>query len=142
MVAAFDVRFGRSNDMNNILTVFMVGIGGFIGAIFRYLAAGLIHKLSNNYYFPYGTLGVNLLGAFLIGLLGGYADNLEMFSPKVRLFLFIGLLGGFTTFSTFGYETIALIRDREIIAAFANVGLHVLLGLFLVYLGYSLATLR
>jgi len=127
--------------MNNILTVFIVGIGGFIGAIFRYLAGGLIYKLSNNYYLPYGTLGVNLLGCFLIGFLGGYADNLEMFSSKIRLFLFIGVLGGFTTFSTFGYETIVLIRDKEIIAAFANVSLNVLLGLFLVYFGYSL-TLR
>ena len=128
--------------MNNILTLFIIGMGGFTGAIFRYLAGGLIHKLSNNYSFPYGTLGVNLLGCFLIGFLGGYVDNFGMFSPKIRLFLFIGALGGFTTFSTFGYETIALLRDKEVIAAFANIGLHVVLGLFLVYFGYSLTTTR
>ena len=78
----------------------------------------------------------------LIGLLGGLADNAELFSPAVRLFLLMGLLGGFTTFSTFGYETVGLLRDREMTAALMYVGLHLMLGLAAVALGYGLSNLR
>ena len=92
--------------------------------------------------FPFGTLGVNVLGCLVIGLLGGWADNLEMFTPSARLFLLLGVLGGFTTFSTFGYETMALARDRETVAALANVSLHIVLGLAGVWLGYAVSTLK
>ncbi|MBU2043765.1 MAG: fluoride efflux transporter CrcB [Candidatus Omnitrophica bacterium] len=125
--------------MNKVINVFIVGFGGFLGAIFRYLGGGIIQSISKNYEFPYGTLIVNLLGCFLIGLLGGYSDNMDMFSSKTRLFLFIGILGGFTTFSTFGYETIILLRDRAIVGALINISMHFILGLLFVYLGYSLS---
>ncbi len=125
--------------MNNITNILMVGFGGFLGAIFRYLGGGIIQNISKNHTFPYGTLIVNLLGCFLIGLLGGYSDNMDMFSSKTRLFIFIGILGGFTTFSTFGYETIALLRDRAVIVALINISMHFIFGLFFVYLGYSLS---
>ena len=125
--------------MHNIMNIITVGFGGFIGAVLRYLGGGIVQNLFKNYNFPFGTLFVNLLGCFIIGLLGGCSDNLDMFSAKVRLFLFIGMLGGFTTFSTFGYETMLLMRDRALAAAFINVGLHFILGLFFVYFGYSLS---
>lgn len=88
--------------------------------------------------FPYGTLVVNLLGCFAIGVLAGLAESRQLFGPEVRLFALIGLLGGFTTFSTFGYETFAMIRDTEYLRVTANVGAHVIFGLCLVWLGYSL----
>ncbi|MFH1847081.1 MAG: fluoride efflux transporter CrcB [Candidatus Omnitrophota bacterium] len=128
--------------MNNIVNMFIVGFGGFVGAASRYLISGAFQKLSRDHGFPYGTLGVNLFGCLLIGFLGGCSDNVGFFSSKIRLLLFMGVLGGFTTFSTFGYETMALFRDSEITAAFINVGMHVVAGLFFVYLGYMLSALR
>jgi len=116
--------------MRNLI---MVGLGGFTGSVFRYLISGWIQRLSDSPFFPYGTLGVNILGCLLIGLLGGWADNVELFSPPVR---------GFTTFSTFGYETMALLRDREAPAALLYVGLHLILGFAAVAIGYGLSNLR
>jgi CrcB protein len=92
--------------------------------------------------FPYGTLAVNLLGCLLIGLIAGLGESRQLFGPEVRSFALIGLLGGFTTFSTFGYETFAMIRDSEYVRAAANVGVHVGLGLALVWFGYALTTSR
>jgi len=125
--------------MRNLI---MVGLGGFTGSVFRYLVSGWIQKLSDSPFFPYGTLGVNVLGCLLIGLLGGWADNVELFSPPVRLFLLVGLLGGFTTFSTLSYETMALLRDKEAPAALLYVGLHLILGFAAVAIGYGLSNLR
>jgi CrcB protein len=125
--------------MRNVL---LVGLGGFVGSALRYLVSGVVQSLWGRSFFPYGTLSVNVLGCLLVGLLGGWADNLELFSPSVRLFLLLGLLGGFTTFSTFGYETVAMLRDREGLAAAAYVGLHLLAGFGAVALGYGLSNLK
>ena len=118
-----------------------VGCGGCIGSIMRYLVSGWAQTLSKSASFPVGTLSVNVLGCFAIGLLGGYADNIEAFSATTRSFLLIGLLGGFTTFSTFSYETLGLLRDGQPAAALANVLVHVLSGLFAVWAGYALSTI-
>ena len=107
----------------------------------RYLLQGWVHDLLRNPWFPYGTLAVNVIGCLLIGLLAGLVESRQMLSPEARGFLLIGILGGFTTFSTFSYETIALLRDGEAIAALANVGLQVGLGLAAVGAGYSLSRL-
>jgi len=82
------------------------------------------------------------VGCLTIGLLGGWADNAGLFGPSARLFLFVGVLGGFTTFSTFGYETMALLRDKATLATFLYVGLHLFLGFGAVALGYGLSTLK
>ncbi len=124
------------------LQAFLVGLGGFIGALCRYGLAGVVHRGLPQTTFPVGTLVVNLLGCLLIGYLAGLADSRQLFAPELRLFAFIGLLGGFTTFSTFGYETVALARDTGYLQAAVNVGLHVVLGLMLVWLAYGLATSR
>jgi CrcB protein len=125
--------------MRNIM---MVGLGGFAGSVLRYWISGWLQRLCDSPLFPYGTLGVNVLGCLLIGLLGGWADNVELFGPHARLFLLVGLLGGFTTFSTFGYETMALLRDKELLAAGTYVGLHLVLGFAAVAAGYGISNLR
>ena len=97
-----------------IVKLLMVGLGGFAGAICRYLLSTWVQKSSGWISFPIGTLVVNVLGCLIIGLLGGLVISKELFSPAARLFLLTGLLGGFTTFSTFSYETLMLLRDTNI----------------------------
>jgi CrcB protein len=119
-----------------------VGSGGFLGALARYGLSGLVHRQVPLAMFPYGTLVVNLLGCLVIGVVAGLVESRQLFGPEFRAFALIGILGGFTTFSTFGYETFAMIRDSEYLRAATNVGLHVVLGLTLVWLGYALTTSR
>ena len=115
-----------------------VGAGGFVGAIGRYLLAGAVYQLFPNSSFPSGTTVVNVLGCFIIGLLNGLIETRQLFGPETRLFLLIGLLGGFTTFSTFGFETMALMKDGEFLLAVMNVLVQVVLGLGAVFVGYNL----
>jgi fluoride exporter len=89
--------------------------------------------------FPLGTLVVNVLGCSLIGLAGGLAESRQVLGPEARSLLMIGVLGAFTTYSTFGYETLALVRDVEVAKAFLNIGLHLALGLAAVWLGGAVA---
>lgn len=119
-----------------------VGVGGFLGSLARYGLSGLVHRHLPGATFPYGTLTVNLLGCLVIGLLTGASESRQVFRPEARAFLLIGLLGGFTTFSTFGYETFAMLREGASVRAAFNAGAHVILGLLLVWLGHALATAR
>ncbi len=98
--------------------LFLVGCGGFVGSVARYVIAGLVQRLTGSFTFPYGTLAVNLLGCFAIGALSGLFESRGVFSEPTRLFLLVGMLGGFTTFSTFVVETFSLLRDGEVPAAF------------------------
>jgi CrcB protein len=123
-----------------LINAALVGSGGFIGAIFRYGLSGFVQRNAALSTFPYGTLAVNLLGCLLIGIAVGLVETRQMFGPEFRLFALIGLLGGFTTYSTFGYETFALLRDADFLRAAANVTVHVVFGLALVWLGYALTT--
>ena len=125
-----------------LINAAMVGSGGFIGALARYGLSGLVHRQVPFATFPYGTMAVNLMGCCAIGVIAGLAESRQLFGPEFRAFALIGLLGGFTTFSTFGYETFAMLRDAEYLRVAANVGVHVILGLALVLLGYALTTLR
>ena len=118
--------------------VMLVGAGGFLGSVFRFVLSGVVHRSFPMSEFPFGTLVVNILGCLCIGLLHGLAETRQVVGPELRLFLMIGLLGGFTTFSTFGYETMALLRDAEIFRAVGNVLLQVLCGLFAVWVGDTL----
>lgn len=117
-----------------MLKLLIVGLGGFIGAVARYGISGLVHRYGGD-TFPWGTLAVNVIGCFLIGALVYFTTDRAVLSPNARLFVQIGILGAFTTFSTFGYETLELIRDRSFLPAIANVGANVLLGIFSVWLG-------
>ena len=119
----------------------LVGAGGFLGSIARYamssaVAAGVSGRPVAG--FPLGTLVVNVLGCFTIGALAGYGARHGAWSDSARLFLFTGVLGGFTTFSAFGYETFALARDGRWSLAGANVLLQVICGLLAVFAGYRL----
>ena len=120
-----------------MLNLVYVGVGGFIGSIGRYLVTGAVYQIFPNSYFPIGTAVVNILGCFLIGFLSGLTELRQLLSPELRIFLLIGLLGGFTTFSTFGYETIASLRTGEFVSALANVLIQVIVGLSAVWLGYN-----
>ena len=123
-----------------LLKAILVGSGGFVGAIFRYGMSGIVQRSMPLATFPYGTLVVNLTGCLLIGTAVGLVDSRQVFGPELRLFVLIGLLGGFTTYSTFGYESFALLRDADYLRAAANVATHVFLGLILVWAGYQLAS--
>jgi CrcB protein len=124
-----------------MLQVLLVGAGGFIGAILRYALGGWVHDMLNNASFPYGTLVVNAVGCLLIGFLSGLAESRSVIGPEARLFIFIGILGGFTTFSSFAYETFSLARDAQNLAAIVNVFAQVILGLIGVWFGNVLARL-
>ena len=123
-----------------LLNASLVGAGGFVGAIFRYGLSGFIQRNGAVGAFPYGTLAVNMLGCLLIGITVGIIDSRQMVNPEIRSFVLVGVLGGFTTYSTFGLETFSLIRDADIWRATANIAVHVLLGLALVWIGYALAS--
>ena len=93
----------------------LVGSGGFIGALARYGLSGLMQRQVPLTTFPYGTLVVNLLGCLLIGVIAGLVESRQLFGPEFRTFALIGLLGGFTTFSAFGYETFVMLKDDKYI---------------------------
>jgi CrcB protein len=116
----------------------MVGSGGFLGALARYGLGGFVQRQMPGATFPYGTLVVNLVGCLLIGFLAGLTESRQLFTPELRVFGLIGVLGGFTTFSTFGHETFMMVRDGLYLSAVTNVGLQVVLGVTLVWLGYAL----
>jgi CrcB protein len=107
--------------------VLIVGIGGFIGSILRYWIGGVVHRWVQD-AFPAETLVVNVLGCFVLGGVMYLVEYREYFGTETRLFVTIGILGGFTTFSTFGYETFALLRDSEHLQALASIAANVLVG--------------
>jgi CrcB protein len=116
-------------------TLLFVGLGGFIGAILRYLVSGGIQNLSHRIDFPYGTLVVNVVGCFLIGALSQLVELQFEITAELRLLLMVGVLGSFTTYSTFSNETISLLQDQRAVLALLNIGLHLILGLAAVFAG-------
>jgi fluoride exporter len=124
-----------------MVRVLLVGLGGFAGAVLRYLLGGLVQGLSTGAGFPLGTMVVNLTGCFLIGLLSHLADVRGAFTPLARTFLFAGVLGGYTTFSTFGNESVNLFRSGQFLPAALNVVGQVGAGLVLVWAGRAVAQL-
>jgi CrcB protein len=122
-----------------MVRLLLVGAGGFIGSALRYLLSGFVQQTSKSVGFPYGTLAVNIIGCFVIGFLARLAETHGLFNTESRAFVFVGVLGGFTTFSTFGNETFNLWRDGENLLAFANIAGHLALGLGAVWVGRILA---
>jgi fluoride exporter len=122
-----------------MFNVFLAGMGGFIGSALRYLLNLWIYRFFDYPVFPYGTLIINVSGCLTIGFLSGLVDTRQLFTPEVRVFIFIGVLGGFTTFSSFGYDTFGLFRNGQTMLAGVNVLLQMILGLSAVWLGYNLS---
>ena len=118
--------------------LFYVALGSAIGGMSRYLLGGLIQRLLDT-TFPAGTLLVNISGSFLLGAILRYTIETPTLSPEIRAFLTIGFCGGYTTFSTFSYETVALLEDGEWTRAGLYVGASVLLSLVGVFLGLAVA---
>ncbi|MDJ0781619.1 MAG: fluoride efflux transporter CrcB [Desulfosarcinaceae bacterium] len=124
-----------------MLKFVIIAVGGAIGALARYGLGGLVQQLTQTASFPAGTLVVNLTGCLLIGIGGGLMEARQFFNPEMRAFLFIGFLGSFTTFSTFGLESFNLARDGQWLLAALNIGLSVMVGLAAVLAGSMLAKL-
>ena len=122
----------------NLAGLFAVGAGGFVGATARYVLSTTVENYFKHDQFPFGIALVNVLGCLIIGFLAGLFELKEWMNVEVRLFVFVGLLGGFTTFSTFINDTFLLGKNGEFLPALLNVGGQVILGLLFVWLGYGL----
>jgi CrcB protein len=125
--------------MPSLASIIYVAIGGALGSVSRYLLGTWTQSISKSIDFPYGTLTINLIGCFVIGFLSQLAEARGAFTAESRAFIFIGILGGFTTFSSFGNDTVNLLHDGETLNALANIGANVILGLALVWLGRTVA---
>lgn len=115
--------------------IVLVGVGGFIGAVLRYLMSGLVQNLTRSVTFPHGTLSVNITGCFLMGIFSHLVESQAGLTAEMRLFLLVGLFGSFTTYSTFSHETLNLLQDHGLPLALINIGTHIILGLSAVLLG-------
>jgi len=118
----------------------IVGLGGFIGSAGRYWC----HVMAGKYLpltFPYGTFLINIAGSFLIGLIFGLSEKGGWLSPEWRFFLATGFCGGFTTFSSFSLENLALLREGNYLALGLYIGLSVIVGILAAFLGMGLAKL-
>jgi len=118
----------------------LVGLGGFIGSVARFL----VSKLNLSWHFlsiPMGTLTVNVLGSFIIGILVGISVKSDLISTDLRLFLMVGFCGGFTTFSSFSSENLMLMQNGQVFTVLIYTSLSILLGFLAVYLGYIFTNL-
>jgi CrcB protein len=123
-----------------VLRILLVGLAGLVGTLCRYCLAGAVARRYGE-TFPAGTLAVNLAGCFAAGLLFQLLQERYDFSETARAAAFVGLLGGFTTFSSYGLQTFGLLRDGRLGLAALNVVASNLLGLLLVWAGYAAARL-
>jgi CrcB protein len=123
-----------------MLKLFWIALAGAFGTLARYGLGGLIQNQSES-LLPAGTLAVNLLGCMVFGLVWSWAENRLSIDATTRAAIFIGFFGAFTTFSSFAYETVALVRDSQWLAASGNIALQNLLGLAGMFIGLTLGRL-
>lgn len=119
-----------------MIKILAIAGGGAVGALLRYYGSSYVSRLSDG-VFPCGTLFVNLLGSFIIGSMMGLSERM-LLSAELKLFIITGLLGAFTTFSTFSMETVNLLKNNELKFAAINIIISVLTGMFLAFAGYSI----
>jgi fluoride exporter len=117
-----------------IKTIFLVGTGGFLGSVSRFLTSRYMQNIFPN-AFPFGTFFVNITGCLLIGLIYGFSERSSLLTSEWKIFLAAGFCGGFTTFSTFANENLALLRDGAFFNFFLYTGLSVFLGIAATFLG-------
>jgi len=119
----------------------IIGSGSLFGGILRYLISYYLQEkfLTS---FPLGTLTVNIIGCFLIGVIFGLSDSRNLFTYEMRIFLSIGFCGGFTTFSTFSNETIALLRDGDFFYAITYISISLFICLLSTYLGITITKIN
>ncbi|MEN8121813.1 MAG: fluoride efflux transporter CrcB [Bacteroidota bacterium] len=117
-----------------IKVLMIIGTGGFIGSISRYLVQQLMQEKFDT-SFPIGTFTVNILGSFIIGIVYALSEKGDVLSPEWRLFLAVGLCGGFTTFSSFAYESLQMMKLEQFFFVALYMGLSLFLGLIATYLG-------
>ncbi|HZR79364.1 MAG TPA: fluoride efflux transporter CrcB [Chthoniobacterales bacterium] len=118
--------------------ILVVAIGGAVGSVLRYKLGGWALHHTSSWNFPVSTFSINVAGCFVIGLLAALVEHHDLLSPTLRLLLFTGLLGGFTTFSAFGYESAFLLRRGLFSVAMSYVTLSVLGGIIAVFAGIKL----
>ncbi len=119
--------------------ILWIGLGGFVGAILRFLVSGSVQWIAKGVEIPAGTLLVNLIGSFIFGFLSVLGERSEVFSLDAKSFIFVGGLGAFTTFSTFANDSFSLFQDGSNIWGVANIAIHIVLGLVAIWLGRLLA---
>lgn len=124
--------------MLGIKQVLIVALGGAAGSVIRFKLGGFTLHHTQSWNFPVSTFSVNVIGCLAIGILAALVEHHDLFSPSARLLLFTGLLGGFTTFSAFGYESVFLLRRGLISAATNYVLLSIICGLGAVAFGMKL----
>lgn len=121
-----------------ILNYFYVMAGAALGGLLRYVVSDLVQR-NTKIIFPIGTLSVNIIGSFLIGLIIFILGEKEIISTEMRLFLTVGLCGGFTTFSTFSYETLMLFQEAEFLYATANIIFNIVFSIAAIYIAYLIS---
>ena len=124
--------------MLGLKQIFIVAIGGALGSALRYKLGGFALHHTQGWDFPVSTFSVNVIGCFVIGVLAALVEHHDLFSASIRLLLFTGLLGGFTTFSAFGYESVFLLRRGLLSIASGYVLLSILCGLGAVFAGIKI----
>jgi fluoride exporter len=123
-----------------IKTLLLIGTGGFLGSISRFLASRFIQE-NLPAAFPLGTFFVNITGCLLIGLIYGFSERSSLITSGWKMFLAVGFCGGFTTFSTFANENLALLRDGEFFYFLLYTGLSIFLGITATFLGVLITRL-
>jgi CrcB protein len=117
-----------------IKVLMIIGTGGFIGSISRYLTQQLVQERFDT-SFPLGTMVVNIIGSFIIGIVYALSEKGDVLSPEWRLFLAVGFCGGFTTFSSFAYENFQMMKMEQFFFVALYMGLSLFLGILATYLG-------
>jgi len=120
------------------VTLLLVAAGGALGSVARYALSTFVLRATGS-LFPVGTFVVNVVGCLVFGVIAGAAEQRIALAPEARAFLLIGVLGGFTTFSSYAFESVTLLRDGQFAAAAVNIVGQVVAGLFGLWIGYVAA---